>query len=80
MRRFELVRNEDESGVSGTGVVAEGVQFESGACVFEWFNEKNPNVNTTQNGLTVKPGPDGVKDLLEVHGHDGRTELRWIDE
>lgn len=30
MRRFELHREEDVSGVSGTGVVAEGVAFSDG--------------------------------------------------
>jgi hypothetical protein len=80
LSRFQLVRYEDESGVSGTGVVAEGVEFPSGACVFEWFNDENPDLDTTQNGLTVKPGPDGAEDLVEVHGHEGRTKLEWLDE
>lgn len=80
LSRFQLVRHDDESGVSGTGVVAEGVEFPSGACVFEWFNDRNPDVNTTQNGLTVKPGPDGAEDLIEVHGHGGRTVINWLGE
>ena len=33
MRTFEMTRKADESGVSGTGKVAEGVVFESGYTV-----------------------------------------------
>ncbi len=32
MRRFQLNRIVDESGVSGTGVVAQGVEFDNGFC------------------------------------------------
>ena len=78
-RRFRLVRDEDETGVSGTGVVAVGVEFPSGAVVFEWRNDRNDDLRTTSNGLSVKPGPDGVEDTEEVHGHGGRTRVEWID-
>jgi hypothetical protein len=36
-KRFYLFRHEDESGVSGTGVVAHGVQFQDGAAALRWF-------------------------------------------
>ena len=36
MRVFALIRDVDVSGVSGTGVVAEGVQFSDGTCVLRW--------------------------------------------
>lgn len=80
LRRFKLVRTEDESGVSGTGIVAVGVQFPDGAVVFEWLNEQNPDLDASQNGLTVKQAPDGVEDTIAIHGHDGRTQIEWIDE
>lgn len=38
-QRFRLVRHEDVSGVSGTGVVAEGVLFSSGKAVLSWCSE-----------------------------------------
>jgi len=37
MRRFLLVRDCDPSGVSGTGIVAEGVQFSDGTAVMHWL-------------------------------------------
>jgi len=78
LKRFRLVRTEDESGVSGTGVVAVGVEFPSGYCEMEWLNGENDRVQTEQNGLASYPG--GVDDLIEVHGHEGRTTVEWIDE
>src|SRR5579872_1239536 len=38
-RRFVLVRHEDVSGVSGTGVVAEGVAFSNGVVALQWASE-----------------------------------------
>ena len=78
VKRFRLVRTEDESGVSGTGVVAVGVEFPSGYCELEWLNHENDNVDTNMNGHASYPG--GVEDLLEVHGHGGRTTVEWVDE
>ena len=36
MRTFRLIRHEDVAGVSGTGHVADGVQFEDGTAVVQW--------------------------------------------
>lgn len=36
MRTFTLERGYDESGVSGTGTVLEGVEFSDGRVVLEW--------------------------------------------
>lgn len=76
-RRFELVRSSDPTGVSGTGVVARGIEFPTGTAVIEW-DATNHDIDA-ENGLAIKPGPDGVAAVLEVHGHDGATELNWLD-
>lgn len=78
IRRFKLVRTEDESGVSGTGVVAVGAQFPSGYCEIEWLNTENNTVDTTFNGHASYPG--GPEDVIEVHGHGGRTTIEWVDD
>lgn len=78
-RRFELVRETDVSGTSGTGVVAVGVEYPDGAVHMQWRNESNDDLETESNGCAFKPAPDGVEATLEIHGHAGRTELRWID-
>ncbi|MCC7368260.1 MAG: hypothetical protein IT306_07555 [Chloroflexi bacterium] len=67
MRPFCLVRDEDVSGVSGTGVVAEGVVFSSGKVVMSWCSEYA--------SVTIF---DNVEDLEKVHGHGGRTRIEWL--
>lgn len=69
MRRFVLRRDEDVTGVSGTGVVAEGVEFSDGTAVIRWLG---------QNRSTVV-WPD-VATAEAVHGHDGRTRVVMEDE
>ena len=68
MRRFVLIRVEDLTGVSGTGEVAEGTVFSSGLAVIHWLRE---------------PYAMGVyqtlEDVITVHGHEGRTQLQFID-
>lgn len=68
-RRFVLVRHEDVSGVSGTGVVAEGVEFQNGMCALS-FSSPFPHVNTYVNARVMQ----------EVHGHGGATEIVFLDE
>lgn len=69
MRRFELVRHEDVTGVSGTGVVAEGVEFGDGSCVMRWLGQYPSRVDHAS-----------VANLVAVHGHGGLTEVRWVDQ
>jgi len=68
MRRFELQRDEDVSGVSGTGVVAEGLEFTDGRVVLRWLSEHRSTVIW-----------DSIESVEVIHGHDGRTKIRWVD-
>jgi hypothetical protein len=68
-RRFVLVRYEDESGVSGTGVVAEGVQFSTGRCVLAWV--------TRFQSLAIY---NSIDEIRAIHGHDGKTLVSWVEE
>ena len=68
MRAFYLVRTEDVSGVSGTGIVAYGVVLPSGRAVMEW--------NSRWQTLTVFTSLDQVQ---KIHGHQGRTQVRLGD-
>ena len=52
MRRFQLRRNVDHSGVSGSGVVAEGIIFTSGAVVMAWLM-KPAGMTRVPKGLAV---------------------------
>ena len=69
IRRFALQRDEDESGISGTGIVAEGVQFTTGKAVLNWTTEFR--------SVAVY---DNLDELMAIHGHDGKTVLVWIDQ
>ncbi len=68
LRRFNLQRNEDFSGVSGTGRVAEGVQFSDGSCVMRWKSE-----------LSSTAIYSSAEELETIHGHEGRTSIVWLD-
>lgn len=44
MRSFTLDRGHDESGVSGVGVVLEGVEFSDGRCSGRWMTDTSSSV------------------------------------
>lgn len=69
LRRFVLLRHKDESGNSGTGIVAEGVQFSSGRCVLTWL--------TSHTSIAVY---DTVGVVMAIHAHGGYTQIVWIDD
>jgi hypothetical protein len=64
VRTFHLLRLEDESGVSGTGFVAEGVVFSNGWVALMWLSDY-PSVAVYQS----------VEAVEVVHGHGGKTRL-----
>lgn len=68
MRTFALIRHEDETGVSGVGKVAEGVEFENVRCVLSWL--------TSLRSLGIY---ENVEDIDAIHGHGGLTEVVWDD-
>jgi len=71
MRRFYLQRAEDPSSVSGTGRVAEGAIFSSGAVALHF----NPDIK----GVSTIYTYNSMEDLLKLHGHDGKSTIEWID-
>lgn len=69
-RRFRLLRHEDVSGVSGTGVVAHGVEWPDGTVSLRWSVPGLPPSFANWECLEA---------ILTVHGHQGKTEVEWID-
>ncbi len=83
LRRFELHRDVDVSGVSGVGVVAAGVVFPDAAdvafpdggvlslppgwCRIVWMTK----VRSTSLWSSVA-------EAMAAHGHDGATRLVWV--
>lgn len=67
-RRFGLRRYNDISGVSGTGIVADGVQFEDGSVALRWRG-KAPATAVWAS----------IELMLVAHGHEGATVIEWYD-
>ena len=67
-RRFIMNRSKDESGISGTGIVAEGLQFSSKKCVISWLSD-TPSIEIY----------DSIEEVKRIHGHQGETQIKWID-
>lgn len=70
IRRFQLIRTQDVTGVSGTGLVAEGVQFSDGVAVVRWCVGDHRSTVVWES----------VDAALAVHGHGGNTVLKWLDQ
>lgn len=66
---FYLYRDQDVSGVSGTGMVASGAIFRSGKVALCWHVEGKPNALAFY---------DCIDDLLAIHGHGGATHLKLV--
>lgn len=71
-QRFVLDRIEDETGVSGTGIVAVGVRFPDGKCVTRWCSQGSEIHQTCV--------WDSIDHVKRVHGHGGKTTVRWLDD
>jgi hypothetical protein len=65
MRTVYLERTIDVSGISGTGKVAEGVEFADGTVALRWLSA---NAST----VVYEKGLDAVR---AVHGHNGATAV-----
>ena len=64
MKIFYLKREEDESGISGTGRVAQGFVFDNGKVAVSWLSE-HPSVTIY----------DSIGEVHAIHGHGGKTEV-----
>lgn len=71
MRPFLMIRTEDETGISGTGVVAEGVEFLDGTVVIRWQTHGDDHHSTVVWA--------SIEDALAIHGHGGKTTFHFYD-
>jgi hypothetical protein len=70
IRVGRIKRHEDVHGISGTGDhLAEVVEFSDGSCVVRWLG-KDAMTNVAA----------GVKNVTNVHGHGGKTDIEWLWE
>lgn len=68
VRRFALHRVTDETGISGTGRVAEGVQFSNGWCAMVWLTAHTSCAFYTS-----------IDEVTAIHGHAGKTHIVFDD-
>ncbi|WP_235482534.1 hypothetical protein [Streptomyces roseoverticillatus] len=68
-RLFVLQRDHDVTGVSGTGIVADGVLWPDGTASVRW---RGPRPSTVCWDY-------GLVDVEAVHGHGGATRIIWTD-
>lgn len=61
---FHLERDVDESGISGAGIVAEGVVFSNGKAVLSWLTD-----------YTSVAIYENIEHLEAIHGHAGKTRI-----
>ncbi len=67
-RAFVLERITDVSGVSGTGIVAHGVEFPDGCVALRWVGS---------NPTSVVFHDNGIASVQAIHGHGGKTQIVW---
>jgi len=67
-RRFVLERTTDTTGISGTGTVAEGVEFTSGMVALTWLGPHR--------SVAVF---ESIRTVENLHGHNGNTKIVWVD-
>jgi hypothetical protein len=68
VRKFKLKRNFDESGISGTGYVTEGVVFTDGTVAMRWLTSISSHCYY-----------NSIEDVIAIHGHDGATVVEYLD-
>lgn len=74
-RTFVLIRDEDVTGISGTGPVADGVVFPDGTTVLRWRDVAGPKA-----GSAVRPTlvvHESAESVEALHGHGGATRIVW---
>jgi hypothetical protein len=66
---FEMIRHNDDSGISGTGVVAEGCVFSTGKTIVQWLGA-TPCIHAWDSFAAFKK--------IHIDSHpDNNTELVW---
>jgi hypothetical protein len=69
MRTFELHRDIDETGISGIGIIAEGVEFTDGTCALRWLTANKSSGSY-----------DSIESVRAIHGHGGKTRIVYTGD
>lgn len=66
MMTFHLMREVDDSGVSGTGIVAHGCIFPDGSVALRWDTPHAPKSTAVYSS---------IDDVITIHCHNGHSRL-----
>lgn len=77
-RSFKLIRNIDLTGTSGTGHVASGQVNADGTASMRW-NTTATLADGTRRKINTLTQYENWQDVVLLHGHAGRTILKWDD-
>lgn len=67
MKNFQINRSVDPIGVSGTGIIAEGVVFENGKVVVCWLGPTST--------IVVH---ENIESVIKIHCSHGGTTIQYI--
>jgi hypothetical protein len=76
MRMFYLRRDVDETGISGVGVVAEGIEFSDGVVAIRWLVPAGQP--GSGNPTSVVFHDNGIESVKAIHGHNGKTQIVFV--
>lgn len=82
MKTFKLMRHEDVKEVSGTGIVAVGIDFGHFAAM-TWISEArilNRDGTVTMHNISTLTMFNSVEDIQRLHGHGSRTDVLMDEE
>lgn len=79
MKMFKLVRDVDVTGISGTGVVAEGVEFSDGTVAMRWLDASVSPANRKRGVRATTVMHESVRSVEALHGHGGATHVEWVE-
>ena len=79
MKTFKLIRDVDHTGLSGTGTVAEGIEFSDGTVALRWLDIDHDSENYQRGVRPTTVIHESIDAVIALHGHNGSTRLVFAD-
>lgn len=65
---FVIIRETDNTGISGIGIVADGVQFKNGKCVLCWRGK----IQT----IVIH---ENIKSVMQLSCSHSKSKIKWLN-
>ena len=75
MKTFKLIRDVDHTGLSGTGTVAEGIEFSDGTVALRWLDIDHDSENYQRGVRPTTVIHESIDAVIALHGHNGSTRI-----